>query len=265
MGASIGAALRQRGMRVLWCSAGRSLETQRRAAGQGLFAVNTTRELVAASDVVLSVCPPHAALDVARSVAAEGFGGLYVDANAVSRGTVQLIENTVMGAGAAFVDAGILGPPVEHGRTTLLCLSGVRAPDVAVLFAGSALEPRIVGDSVGQASALKMAFAAWSKGSIALLAAARALAEAEGVGDALLESWKRLSPDVVERAERGLLSAAPKAWRWAGEMHEVAASFESVGLPGGFHQSAAALFERLAALGHEPQRVRDVLGQLLRR
>ena len=196
-------------------------------------------------------------------MAAEGFGGLYVDANAVSRGTVQLIENTVTRAGAAFVDGGILGPPVEHGRTTLLCLSGARAPDVAALFVGSPLEPRLVGNSVGQASALKMAFAAWSKGSIALLAAARALAQAEGVGDALLDSWKRLSTEVVERAERGVLSAAPKAWRWVGEMHEIAASFESVGLPAGFHQSAAALYERLAAVGPEPQRMEEVLTQLL--
>jgi 3-hydroxyisobutyrate dehydrogenase-like beta-hydroxyacid dehydrogenase len=265
MGASVGAALRSREHRVLWCAEGRSAETRRRAEEGGLAAVRGLRELVGESHVIVSVCPPDAALDVARAVAQEGFAGLFVDANAVSRATAGEVERVVTAAGASFVDGGILGPPARAGVTTLLCLSGARASEVAALFEGSPLEPSIVGASPGQASALKMAFAAWSKGSAALLLAVRALAEAEGVSAALLESWRRLSPELPERSERSALGAAPKAWRWVGEMHEIAQSFEAAGLPASFHEGAAQIFERLSRFKSEPASVEAVLHALLER
>jgi 3-hydroxyisobutyrate dehydrogenase-like beta-hydroxyacid dehydrogenase len=264
MGSSVGAAARVNGARVLWCSDGRSAETERRAQEDGLGAVSSLRELALACDTIVSVCPPDAAIAVAESLAAVDFQGLYVDANAVSRSTARAIEAVVLRAGASFVDAGILGPPARAGRTTLLCLSGERAPDVARLFAGSPLEPMLVGPSTGQASALKMAFAAWSKGSSALLIAVRALAQAEGVSEALLESWARLSPELGQRSEQAALGAAPKAWRWVGEMLEIAQSFEAAGLPGGFHRGAGELYERLSPFRTEPATLSAILDRLSR-
>lgn len=265
MGASIGAALHRRGARVSWCGAGRSAETSRRAEAAGLNAVASLRDLVRSSDVILSICPPDAALQTARDVAAERFSGVYVDANAVSRATALAIERTVTESGGACVDGGILGPPVQTGKTTLLWLSGVRAGAVADLFVDTGVEARIAGTDVGQASALKMAFAAWTKGSTALLVAVRALAQAEGVSDALLASWERLSPALAEQSERSALGAAPKAWRWVGEMHEIALSFEAAGLPPGFHRAAAALYERLAPFQNEPASFDAILRRLSER
>jgi len=262
MGASLGAALQQTGSHVSWCSAGRSAETRERAEAARLTPLVDVRGLVAASDVILSVCPPHAALQTAREVAAEGFRGLYVDANAISRATALAIERTVTRAGATCVDGGIIGPPVQQGKTTLLWLSGGRAAAVADLFRGSGVEARIAGATVGQASALKMAFAAWSKGSVALLTAVCALARAEGVSEGLLASWARLSPELAERAAQGALAAAPKAWRWVGEMREIAASFEAAGLPSGFHEAAAAVYERLAPRASEPASFEGLLQRL---
>lgn len=244
MGSSVGAAARAGGAEVYWCEAGRSEETKRRAREDGLSALQHPSEL-AACDVLISVCPPHAAVDVARDVAGLGFRGLYVDANAVSRSTALLIAAEVARAGASFVDGGILGPPARPGRKTLLCLSGERALEIARLFEGTPLQPSIIGAAPGQASALKMAFAAWSKGSTALLIAVRAFAEAEGVTHALLESWAQLSPELAQRSEQAALGAAPKAWRWSGEMREIAQSFASVGLPPDFHEAAAKLYEKL--------------------
>ncbi len=66
------------------------------------------------SDVVLSVCPPHAAIDVAHAVAAEKFTGIYVDANAMSRATAEEIGKIVSAPGASFVDGGIIGSPVKQ-------------------------------------------------------------------------------------------------------------------------------------------------------
>ena len=124
MGASVGASGRHNGHRVLWVSEGRGDDTRRRAAAAGLEDVSTLAKLVAASDVVLSVCPPHAALDVAGAVAVQRFRGLYVDGNAVSPATARSIARVVQAGGATYVDGGIIGPPPVKPGTTRLYLSG---------------------------------------------------------------------------------------------------------------------------------------------
>jgi hypothetical protein len=111
---------------------------------------------------------------------------------------------------------------------------------VAGLFEGSALEPRVVAN----ASAVKMAYAAWTKGSAALLLAVRELARAEGIEDVLLEEWRLSLRELPERADRAARSAEAKGWRWVGEMEEIAATFEADGLPNGFHLAAAEVFRR---------------------
>jgi 3-hydroxyisobutyrate dehydrogenase-like beta-hydroxyacid dehydrogenase len=232
MGAAVGAVLRGRGHRVLWASEGRSAETKARADAAGLEDVGTAAE-VARCEVVFSICPPHAALEVARSAR---FVGIYVDANAVSPATAAKVAEAV----DEFVDGGIVGPPPRESGTTRIYLSGGGSEDVAALFAGSALDARVVEN----ASAVKMAYAAWTKGSAALLLAVRELARAEGVEPALLAEWELSLPDLLERSERAARSAEAKGWRWVGEMEEIAATFEAAGLPGGFHRAAAEVFRR---------------------
>jgi 3-hydroxyisobutyrate dehydrogenase-like beta-hydroxyacid dehydrogenase len=233
MGAAVGAVLRDRGHRVVWASASRSEATRARAEEAGLEDV-CSLEAVAESDFVLSICPPHAALDVAGQL--ESFDGVYVDANAVSPRTAARVGELV----DRFVDGGIVGSPPREAGTTRLYLSGGEAPAVAELFAGSVLDARVVS----AASAVKMAYAAWTKGSAALLLAVRDLARAEGIEETLLEEWALSIPELPERSERAARSAEKKGWRWVGEMEEIAATFEAAGLPGGFHQAAAEVFRR---------------------
>jgi 3-hydroxyisobutyrate dehydrogenase-like beta-hydroxyacid dehydrogenase len=230
MGAAVGAVLRGQGIRVLWASEGRSDETCARGEAAGLEDAGSV-DAVAQSDVVFSICPPHAALDVARSA---DFGGIYVDANAVSPATAAEVGAAV----GTFVDGGIVGSPPREAGTTRLYLSGERAADVAELFAGSALDARVVSN----ASAVKMAYAAWTKGTSAMLLAIRELARREGVEEALLEEWALSQPELPDRHARAERSAAAKGWRWVGEMEEIAASFEADGLPGGFHHAAAEVY-----------------------
>ncbi|MDE0212575.1 MAG: DUF1932 domain-containing protein [Deltaproteobacteria bacterium] len=244
MGATVGAAVT--GARVLWVSEGRREESRRRAVEAGLIEVATLAEAVRQSDAVLSVCPPHAAEEVAQDVADLGFAGLYIDANAVSRETAQRVGAIVSKAGARFVDGGIIGQPVRKPGTTRLYLSGAGAESVARLFAGGPLDARVVDGGPGAASALKMTYAAWTKGSDALILAVRALAVSEGVEAALLEEWAASQPNAERKSERAAAVAAPKGWRYVGEMEEIAASFESAGLPPGFHKAAAELYQRLA-------------------
>jgi 3-hydroxyisobutyrate dehydrogenase-like beta-hydroxyacid dehydrogenase len=255
MGAAIGAALRERGAGVLWASAGRSGETAERAQAAGLEDAGTVDELARRSAVVLSVCPPHAALDVARAVGR--FSGVYVDANAVSPATAAAVAALVEDGGARYVDAGIVGPPPSVGGTTRLYLSGAGADDVAALFAGTPVDARVVSDRVGAASAVKMTYAAWTKGTSAMLLAIRAVARAEGVEDVLLAEWRESLPDLPEESARAARSTAAKGWRWVGEMDEIAATFAADGLPDGFHRAAADVFRRGVDAADERDGPRD--------
>ena len=245
MGASIGAAARAAGTRVSWASTGRSDASHRRAAEAGIEDAHTPAALAARSDVVISVCPPEAARSVAESIVGTGFTGIFVDANAVSSTTARDLASFVEDAGAHFVDGGIIGPPACRMGTTRLYLSGAEPSSVASAFQGSPLEAVVIGPRPGAASALKMSYAAWTKGSAALLTAIRALAQAEGVEAALLEEWSLSKPGLEAQSAAGARNNAFKAWRFSGEMREIAATFEASGLPGGFHGAAADIFERL--------------------
>ncbi|HEX9344034.1 MAG TPA: DUF1932 domain-containing protein [Actinomycetota bacterium] len=269
MGSFVAAAARVGGGRaeVRWASAGRSTATRRRAEADGLVDAGSVAALAAQSEIILSVCPPHAALEVARTVAGLGFGGVYLDANAVAPATTRAIGALVEAGGARFVDGGLIGNPArgllsprDHGsppgrahaaadasQPPRLYLSGpaIEVARVAALFANSPLAARTVAGGAGAASALKMCYAAWTKGSAALLLAIRATATAEGVDEALLAEWADSQPDAPARSTSALRGTPRKAWRWVAEMEEIAATLEAAGLPGGFHHAAAEVYRRL--------------------
>jgi 3-hydroxyisobutyrate dehydrogenase-like beta-hydroxyacid dehydrogenase len=246
MGSMVGASARANGLRVLWASEGRSPQTLERAAAAGLEDMKGLAPVVAASQVVLSVCPPHAAVDLAREVAAQGFSGIYVDGNAVSPQTGREIGRIVEKGGATFVDGGIIGPPPRKPGTTRLYLSGEQAGAIARLFEQGPLQAIAIDGGPGAASALKMAYAAYTKGTSALLIAIRALAMQAGVDKALLDEWELSQPGVAARSESAARDTARKAWRFTGEMAEIAATLESADLPGGFFHAAGEIYERLA-------------------
>jgi 3-hydroxyisobutyrate dehydrogenase-like beta-hydroxyacid dehydrogenase len=260
MGITVAAALVVGGARVRWAGHGRSAATRARAAG--LEDTGTLDALAAGADVLVSVCPPHAALDVAEAVGRTGFDGLYVDANAVSPATARTIGQRVEGAGATFIDGAIIGPPAHQAGTTRLYVVGEAATAIARLFAGSALEARVMSGEAGAASALKVCFASWTKGSTALLLALRGLARAEGVEDTLLEEWALSWPDLAARSERSGAAAAGKAWRWVEELREIGRAMAARGLPGGFGEASAEIYDRLAPLKDRESTLDDALGLL---
>ncbi len=284
MGAAVAGCLTARGHEVRWVPEGRSPASAARAAQAGLAGAGTIAALAGETGIILSVCPPHAALPTARAVAAAGFTGVYVDANAISPGTACDVQAVVEGAGGRYVDGGIVGSPpagpaVPDGSAdgTRLYLAGGSvagdgdgpAAQVAGLFGGTALTPVILrNDNPVGASALKMAYAAWTKGSAALVLAARALARAERVEDSLLAEWALSQPGLEGRSGGAARSAAAKGWRWVGEMEEIAASMTADGLPGGFHEAAAEVFRRSspdapAAGGPDDALIGAVLAALL--
>lgn len=265
MGVSVAAAAASAGHRVLWVREERSADTAARADAADLSARDTLREAVAESEVALSVCPPRAAEDTARAAAQAGFTGLYVDCNAVSPGTAGSVKRIVEAGGARFTDGGIIGPPVATAGTTRLYLSGEHAAAAAALFQGSLLDARALDGPPHAASSLKMCYAAWTKGTTAMLGAIRALAQAGEVEDALLAEWDLSQQGLAARSDSSVRGNAYKAWRFVAEMHEIAASFEAAGLPPGFHQAAAEVYERLEAFKEERDpALEPVLRALLR-
>ncbi|HYJ14925.1 MAG TPA: DUF1932 domain-containing protein [Candidatus Limnocylindria bacterium] len=266
MGSTIGACAATSGARVLWASAQRSAASRKRAEQAGLVDAGDLAAAVRQSDIVLSVCPPEFATEIAATVAAQRFQGIYVDANAVSRETAEEIAKMVTKSGASFVDGGIIGSPVKQAGTTRMYLSGEKAAEVAQLFSVSMLDARSIGSLPGEASALKVVYAAWTKGTDALILAIRALAAHEGVDHALLEEWKISQPALENKCLRAAAVAVPKMWRYVGEMREIAEAFQAAGLPGGFHQAAAEVSERLASFKDQtepPLTVKTVLEKLL--
>ncbi|HEU5418878.1 MAG TPA: DUF1932 domain-containing protein [Streptosporangiaceae bacterium] len=247
MGAAIGRCLTERGHQVLWAAQGRGPATAARAQAAGLTSAGSIAEVARRAAVILSVCPPHAALDVAWAV--HGFGGRYVDANAIAPGTAREIARLITDSGGQYVDGGIVGPPPARPGTTRLYLSGAGAGQVARIFAGTVLETREIAGGATAASAVKMAYAGWTKGTAALLLAIRALAREQGVEDVLLAEWGLSQPGLAERSRGAAGSAVTKGWRWVGEMEEIAASMSAAGLPDGFHQAAAEIFRRSPRAG----------------
>ena len=247
MGASVGAALIAAGHEVLWASEGRGEASRERAASwQDLGSVSA---VVAEAHHVVSVCPPDAALDVAEQVASEGLRGRFVDANAVAPATARQIAGLL---GPAYVDGGIVGPPAWQPGSTRLFLSGAAANEAAGWFAGSLLEAVVLDGDAVAASGLKMCYAAYTKGSSALLIAVRALADALGVGSALEAEWRASQPALEQRLPATVRGVAPKAWRFEGEMREIAATFEGERLPDGFHLAAAELYGALDQFKDQP-------------
>lgn len=265
MGISVAATLQNNGCDVWWASAGRSQQSRERAEQHNLHDAATLPELCARCEMIVSVCPPHAAEATADDVLQMGFRGLYIDANAISPQRAQHIGQKLEAAGIRFVDGGIIGGPAWKPRQTWLNLSGADTEQAASYFAAGPLETEVIGAEIGKASALKMCFAANSKGITMLLCAVMAAAEQLGVRDALEHQWMRDDPAAPERNRQRVRQVTAKAWRFAGEMDEIADTFAEAGLPDGFHRAASEVYDRMAQFkdAAELPALADVLAALV--
>jgi len=243
MGISVAATLQNAGHTVYWASEDRSPQTRERAEKYQLVDVYSLARLCQTCSVMVSVCPPDAAEDLAFRILSHAFTGLYLDANAISPQRAQRIGQAMAAAGVTFVDGGIIGGPAWTPGTTWLYLSGKEADTAAAYFSAGPLETRVIGEAIGKASALKMCFAAYTKGTTALLCGVLAAAEALDVRQELERQW---GSDLAEEASRRVRQVTAKAWRFEGEMEEIAATFREAGMPDGFHMAAAAIYHRLA-------------------
>ena len=242
MGSSIGDCLIQSGHEVFWASSERSqLSRDRATTWQEKSKLS---ELVEQVDAILSVCPPSEARALANEVLDLRFRGIYVDANAIAPQTASEILNDF---GSNYVDGGLIGPPAREKGRTRLYLSGKFAREVGSWFDTSLLEAKVIATEMGvQASSLKMAYAGYTKGSSALLILINAFAELAGVRESLVKEWEMSQPALIKRSEHAAKGTAAKAWRFVGEMEEIAKTMKSSDLPEGFHNGSAELYSLMA-------------------
>jgi 3-hydroxyisobutyrate dehydrogenase-like beta-hydroxyacid dehydrogenase len=264
MGIVVAISAKHSGHEVLWASEGRSPASRKRAADAGLTDAGSLEELFQKSAVAVSVCPPEFADAVADQALHCGFRGTFVDANAISPERVKAMARRLEQKGVDFVDGGIIGMPSLTPAFTWLHLSGGSAARVAECFAKGPMATEVLGDEIGRASALKMCFAAYTKGSTALACAVAGAAQEYGVFEDLARAWERKGPG-MKKVEADILLSAPKAWRFIAEMHEIAATLEGAGLPPGFHRAAAELYERLRDLKDSDPTFEEVLARLAAR
>ena len=245
MGAAVAGQLVAAGSVVLWCGAERSPATRRRAAAAGLTETRTLAELVARSQVILSLCPPANAEQVADQVARLDFGGVYVEANAISPARVARIASRLGASTSAVVDGAVIGSPPREGKSTRLYLAGQGEAVhlVADLFAGTAVEARILPGGSGKASALKLSYSSYQKASRALAAVAHGLATAHGVQDELIDIAAQRTTNYLSEVDY-VPKVAARSWRWAPEMGEAADALRAAGLPAEFAEAAAEVMIR---------------------
>ncbi|MGW2599993.1 DUF1932 domain-containing protein [Streptomyces klenkii] len=244
MGAAVAACAATNAASIVWCEAGRSPASAARAAQFGLTSVATLSELADRSDIVISLCPPVAAEDVARDVAALGFTGVYVEANAISPERAQRIA-ALLAPDATVVDGGVVGSPPLGGKTPTLYLSGPAdaTERIEALFASTAVRTAVLGTEVGKASALKLAYASFQKTSRVLVALAIGMAREHGVDQELIEVASRRTDSYLSEPQYVAKTAA-RAWRWGPELEEAADALVAAGLPPEMLRAAAATLAR---------------------
>lgn len=266
MGHSVGAMLKSHGARVLTCLEGRSDRTRGLAAEAGFEAVPSLEDLVREAQIILCILVPSEAQGVAQSVAdairREGTGRgrdvLYADCNAIAPRTVTAIEETILAAGARFADVGIVGNPPQQPHTTRFYASGSGATEFAQLH-DCGLEVRVLDGPAGQASGFKMCYAAMTKGVQALGTELLVAAQRFGFADAFAAEQAASVPVLRTHLERSLPTMPPKAYRWVGEMEEIATTFADLGMTPNILLGAADIFRFVAEtpLGKETPETRD--------
>lgn len=249
MGHAVGRVLGEHGHDVITCLAGRSERTRALAAAGGFRDVPDLETLVREADMILSILPPARAVAQAEALAAAmtaaGATAVYVDCNAVSPGTVRAVATVVEGAGAPMIDCGIIGLAPGKAKSTRFYVSG---PDTAPMAAldGQGIEVIAIGDEVGRASGMKMAYAGLTKGTWTLHTAVLLAAERMGLTEDLLAEFEFSQPAALAMMEARVPKLPADSERWIGEMEEIAATFRQAGVTGGFHDGAAEIFRVLA-------------------
>ncbi len=256
MSQAVAIQVKTRGFPVLTALDKRSERSRTLAREAGLTDVGTIERLVSECDVILSVMNPGAAVDFARDAAgalrSTGRHTLIVDCNAIAPDTVHEIAAIVEGAGGRFLDGGIIGPPPRGKAKATLYVSGPGASDLEAI-GGPQLAVKVVSERLGDASAVKMCYAALNKGTQALWLEVLMAAQRLGVAELVVQQLRESRADLLDWAYSQYTKMPPKAYRWVPEMLEIAKTLGSAGITPKVFEGAAEIYRFVAGttLGKE--------------
>ena len=262
MGHAVGQRLRENELDVITCLAGRSERTRTLADKAGIRDVATMEELVEQSDLVMSMtvsaAVPGLCRQVADAITATGSDTLFAECNAIAPQLTRDLEPVITDAGGRFVDASIIGGPPRPGYSPHFYASGANAGEFAQLNDFGLTVLKLDGD-VGQASGIKMCYAAMTKGSWALYSQLLMAAELMGLTEPLLAEFQSGQESVLQRMERSLPTMPPKARRWVSEMEEIRDTFAHLGMTPHLFEGVADMYRFIGdtPLGEETPESRD--------
>ena len=250
MGHAVGKVLSESGLDVITCTKGRSLRTRKLAEVAGFRQVASLLDLVSQADLILSIMVPSRAMDFAKEIApymnSTTSPTFYADCNAISPQTSQSISEVINNSGGAFIDGGIIGGAPTKGDTPRFYVSGPHAAVVMELD-GKGITVKAIGDKIGQASGIKMCYAALTKGTHTLHVALLTAANKMGLTEDLRNEFEFSQKSHLNAMEKGISRLPANAHRWIGEMEEIASTFEHLGVTPNFHRGAAEVYRMLDA------------------
>ena len=255
MGSGVGGILVRSGLRVITSLKGRSEASSTRAGEQGIVDVGSLDAVVASSDLMLSILVPSEALgfaaSAAESIVRTNRHVAFADCNAVSPATGVKIGKIITAAGGMFIDAGIIGGSPRTGAIPRFYASGEHAGILAELD-GKGISVPVMRGAIGRASGLKMLYAALTKGTAALHASTLMAAKSLGLFDDLIHELEQSQSGTLTAMGR-VNSISAQAFRWIGEMEEIASTFEDAGVTPNIHAGAAETFQKISdsSIGRE--------------
>jgi 3-hydroxyisobutyrate dehydrogenase-like beta-hydroxyacid dehydrogenase len=256
MGSAVGQVLARHGLTVIAALGERSARTRALAAEAGIADVGTLENLVGKADLVLSILDPDAAIVAAQRVAAAMKSAaatpLYADCNSIALQSARKIGEIIKAVGAPFAEASIIGAPPRVPNRTRIYAAGPHAQDFAQLNQFG-LDVRILGPEEGKAKAIKTCYATLTKGTQALCTESLVSAKRLGVFAVLMTELETSQKGLLKFARDGLQQMPPKAHRWIGEMNELAATYQEIGLTPRMLAGAADIYRDVTqtTLGHE--------------
>ncbi len=262
MGHAVGQRLKEHELDVITCLAGRSERTRALAEKAGIQDVATMEELVEQADLIMSMTVSAAVPSLCRQVAdvirATGADTLFAECNAISPQLTREMEPIITNAGGRFVDVSIIGGPPRPGYCPHFYVSGSQAPNFAEV-GRFGLDVRLLDGEVGQASGIKMCYAAMTKGSWALYSQLLIAAELMGLTEPLLAEFQSGQSSVLERMTRTIPTVPPRARRWVSEMEEIRDTFDHLGLTPLIFQGVSDIYRFMGdtPLGEEFPESRD--------
>jgi len=248
MGHAVGQVLSESGIDVITCTDGRSQRTKNLAEMAGLRQVATLEDMVIQADLVLSIMVPSKAMSFVREISPHFESSktptYFADCNAVSPQSALAMAEVINQAGGKFIDGGIIGTAPTKGDTPRFYVSG---PDASLVMEldGRGIIVKAIGNKVGQASGIKMCYAALTKGTNTLHVALLTAASRMGLTDDLRKEFEFSQKSHLAAMEKGISRLPANAHRWIGEMEEIAATFENLGVTPNFHKGAAEIYKML--------------------